>query len=338
VASGTTDDLYGVGCASTGGCLAVGDELHDSNAQSMIHDTVLASSSNAGASWNSQIVHPAKTMYLRGASCSTSGCVAAGYQSYAQNGGLFDLGAVLSTANGGALWTTAPGDGFIHLGSVTCATASFCVGVGEHDAGFDAYGTIVTSTDGGVSWTTHKVGTLRLHAVSCAGPSLCIAVGEKGAIVTSTDGGATWTSRVLTSGNWLYGVSCPSTSLCVVVGGSVDGLILTSTDGGAHWTSYSSGFDNLLSEEGPVEAEMVQCATSGGCTNGTLRAVNCPSTSFCVAVGDQGTILTTTDAGASWTSQVATGGSPTTQLMGVSCASTAKCAAVGQVGLILHMS
>jgi len=330
VASGTTDDLFGVGCTAAT-CVAVGDYLHDTVGQPLVHDTVLDSSTDGGATWSTHVEHPTPSVYLRGAGCSGDTCVLVGYD-------LNHHGLLMTTAHGGARRSTPTSAGFIELHGASCVTATFCVAVGERDDGFDAYGVVLTSSDGGATWiTSYRVGTRRLQAVSCASTTFCLAVGEQGALVTTTDGGASWMSRQLSTGDWLYGVSCPSASLCIAVGGLTDSTILTTTDGGAHWASYSSGFDQLLSEEGPVEAALLSCVSASGCSSGTLRAVSCTSTSFCAAVGDQGTILTTGDGGARWTSQVATGGSSTKQLLAVSCASADDCVAVGQSGVALHM-
>ncbi len=80
------------------------------------------------------------------------------------------------------------------------------------------------------------------------------------------------------------------------------GTVLTSTDGGAGRTIRSTG------------ARL------------RLNAVSCTSASFCLAVGDKGAVVTTTDGGSSGKS-----------LTGVSCSGIDRCAAVGQGGVILSM-
>lgn len=82
----------------------------------------------------------------------------------------------------------------------------------------------------------------------------------------------------------------------------------------------------------------LDCVTGSVCSGEVLRAVSCPTTGFCAAVGDQGTVLTTADGGTNWTSQVAAGGSSTKQLTSVSCLGPTDCVAVGQGGLLLRMS
>jgi putative hemolysin len=63
-----------------------------------------------------------------------------------------------------------------------------------------------------------------------------------------------------------------------------------------------------------------------------VRAVTCPSTSLCVAVGEDGATLTTTDGGATWRQ----GARRTTQLLdGVACPSPSICIATGMAGTLL---
>jgi photosystem II stability/assembly factor-like uncharacterized protein len=129
----------------------------------------------------------------------------------------------------------------------------------------------------------------------------------------------------------------------VAVGGSAfDAVILETKNGGVTWTSYTSGFDDVLSgansPTGEVKAMTLDCVTGSLCNGEVLRGVSCPSTRFCVAVGDQGTVLTSADGSTTWTSQVAAGGSSTKQLTGVSCLNATDCVAVGKGGILLRMS
>jgi photosystem II stability/assembly factor-like uncharacterized protein len=68
-----------------------------------------------------------------------------------------------------------------------------------------------------------------------------------------------------------------------------------------------------------------------GPTGTDLRGVSCATERSCVAVGDRGTILTTTDGGATWQTPVVTGRA----LKGVSCATATDCVAVGEQGTVL---
>jgi photosystem II stability/assembly factor-like uncharacterized protein len=70
--------------------------------------------------------------------------------------------------------------------------------------------------------------------------------------------------------------------------------------------------------------------TSGSTT--TLNDVSCPSTTTCIAVGNGGTILATTNGGTTWSSKVS---GTTNTLNGVICPSATQCVAVGESGTIV---
>jgi photosystem II stability/assembly factor-like uncharacterized protein len=103
-------------------------------------------------------------------------------------------------------------------------------------------------------------------------------------------------------------VSCPSASTCVSVGvspgndGPYGGQLLFSSDGGATWTVPTLPNDV-----------------------GALGSVDCPSATFCVAVGAQ--IVVSNDGGQSWSQQFVNGG--TGVLRSVSCSSASNCVAIG---------
>jgi hypothetical protein len=98
------------------------------------------------------------------------------------------------------------------------------------------------------------------------------------------------------------------------------------------------GIGAVYSGRRGLKAVTLDCVTGSTCSGEVLRGVSCPSTRFCAAVGDQGTLLTTAIGGTTWTSQVAAGGSSTKQLTGVSCLRPTDCVAVGQGGTLLRMS
>ena len=74
---------------------------------------------------------------------------------------------------------------------------------------------------------------------------------------------------------------------------------------------------------------------SSGTTNTLdLRGVACPRPSICVAVGEGGTIVRSTDGGRTWRRQPS--GTPDDFLYGVACPSPSTCVAVGGGGTILR--
>jgi photosystem II stability/assembly factor-like uncharacterized protein len=107
------------------------------------------------------------------------------------------------------------------------------------------------------------------------------------------------------SGGGFIGVSCPSVNGCVAVGsdGAQGGVASTSQNDGGTWSQ------GALASGEPV-----------------LDAVDCASTSLCVAVG-QGASARSTNGGTTWTSTSV----PTsnTTLLGVDCPSATLCVSVG---------
>ena len=143
--------------------------------------------------------------------------------------------------------------------------------------------------------------------------STCVAVGYNvaydGWIVRTTDGGATWSNRLDGSFGELAGVSCPTASTCEVAGSQPDAgsnvpTALATADGGTTWT-------------GKYVPD----------TLGVFEGVSCPSPSFCLGVGDSGTV-TTDDGGTHWIGYPAPAGAAS--LYGVACTTATLCAAVGQ--------
>jgi hypothetical protein len=258
-------NLNGVSCASTSDCVAVGQ---------VGSGAVALYSTDGGSTWSTGTV-PSEVgeSSLSSVSCaSTSDCVAVGYY---LNGSSY-VGTALYSTDGGSTWSTGtlPGGvsyiSSILLHSVSCASTSDCVAVGEVGNGTVA----LYSTDGGSTWSTgtvpSEVGESSLSSVSCASTSDCVAVGGYygGLTLYSTDGGATWGIGSLPSEvKLLRSVSCASTSDCVAVGfySLSAGAALYSTDGGVTWSA------------GTLASEV-----------GILVSVSCASTSDCFATGEGG--------------------------------------------------
>ncbi|MGD0254524.1 MAG: DUF4214 domain-containing protein [Acidimicrobiales bacterium] len=259
--------LSSVSCASTSDCVAVGYYL---NGSSYVGTALY--STDGGSTWSTGTL-PGGVSDLSSVSCaSTSDCVAVGQV----GSGSSEIGATLYSTDGGSTWSTGtlPGGvsyiSSILLHSVSCASTSDCVAVGEVGNGTVA----LYSTDGGSTWSTgtvpSEVGESSLSSVSCASTSDCVAVGGYygGLTLYSTDGGATWGIGSLPSEvKLLRSVSCASTSDCVAVGfySLSAGAALYSTDGGVTWSA------------GTLASEV-----------GILVSVSCASTSDCFATGEGG--------------------------------------------------
>jgi hypothetical protein len=154
------------------------------------------------------------------------------------------------------------------LTSVSCPTPSFCAAV-------DGDGNALTFN--GNTWSSAQnidpnQGSLLdpggggLTNVSCATPSFCVAVGDGGGVILYN--GSTWSTpqNVDTSGR-LAAASCRSASSCMAVG--YDGTAYSYT---GTW-AQSAGFPNIgtASDLGFL-----------------MAAVDCASTTFCIAVDGAG--------------------------------------------------
>jgi hypothetical protein len=193
------------------------------------------------------------------------------------------------------------------LDSVSCTSATFCVGL-------DFYGDAVTYN--GTSWTAptnigvRGNGGVSSDQVSCASVTFCAAVGGSSVL---TYNGTSWTAPTNIGGNpsesrigvFLSSVSCSSATFCAAVGGYNNADAFTYN--GTSWTA-------------PTNIDGVQ----------ELYSVSCPSATFCAAVGADGAV---TYNGTSWSALTnIDGGGGVNGLDSVSCASATFCVAVDQKG------
>ena len=180
---------------------------------------------------------------------------------------------MLVSRDGGAHWAHRAAGTNALLFAVTCPMIDDCLIVGTQiDAvtGFPV-SIISVSTDGGMTWRVRagKVHGL-LDGIACPTPRACLAVGDSGSILASNDGGLTWTTRTALANDPLMAVNCLSQSVCVAVGA----WIHVSIDGGLTWhTRYSV----------PMSGYWVN--------------LTCIGSGTCVAVGQSGVILRTSDSG-----------------------------------------
>lgn len=262
---------------------------------------------------------------IRGVSCPSPGlCVA----------GSFD-GRIFTSTNppGGApTWIVTPlqeeKKPRVHVGGISCPTPSLCVAVAY--AGKVAYS--LNPTGGKEAWTVIQLPqAFDLRGVSCPSASLCVAVGNEGNVLASTNptgGPAAWNSVGAPLGpHTMNGVSCPSPALCVT--GSAGGVAVSTNPGAGAWQVVSPGtglpiksvscptasacaavdnnadvlvstnpaagagawlFKNVL----PYGSGFSEGPPGPGQGNGTF-GISCPTTSMCVAVGQDSQVLTSTN-------------------------------------------
>lgn len=134
---------------------------------------------------------------------------------------------------------------------------------------------------------------------------------------------ATWDGRVL-GDSIMLGISCPSASRCIAVGAG--NTVLSSdnpTAGASGWNLANIG----AGEQGPYFSPSRQ-----------IRAVECLSAGFCVAVSYEGLVYTSTNptggAGA-WSAADLSPEGPNIHMYGVSCPAANLCVAVGTEGKVL---
>jgi len=314
----------GVACVSGTLCLAVGGRT-----------VAFSRDPTAPASrWNTRNLGPrtesvvGQESVLAGISCpSRSLCVIAAARAIATSS--------KPTAQASA-WRVVTFGATNILSAISCPMASLC-------AADDDDGHIVTSgrpAAGARTWRTISLPDSPLiSGVSCPSRSLCVATAGPSVAVSRDPTGGPGSWRTLEparpAGEPALGqigpVYCASVKLCVVLAGS-DVLVSTSPTGGQRaWHAAR------------IDEASVQCGEFPEQTcPANLAAVACPTTSLCVAVDDQGNVVTSTDptAGPSaWTlrnvgieSQNPTDGTvpPPT----ISCASTHLCAIANYLGYV----
>jgi hypothetical protein len=190
--------LNGVSCPADRDCTAVGANENGK---------ALAAHWN-GKSWSDQSpASPEQLSYLSGVSCVLV-CVAVGAGGTASSSAL-SVGPLAELWSGGK-WTalTVPDPGatgdFVELNSVSCATASNCMAVGDDSDAAGDTDTAVAMQWNGLAWTvltTPSPATFNsLLGVSCPSAAHCVAVGasattDTGAVSPLTEvwDGTTWT-------------------------------------------------------------------------------------------------------------------------------------------------
>ena len=316
--SGTTNMLNSVTCLSASFCMAVGQ-----NGTVDVYN---------GTSWTATTGNGGTGM-LASVSCLDSNtCYATGKQ-----------GVTIATTDGGAHWAQQAGGGTTQtMNGVSCPSAGSCYVAG-------AAGTILATSNGGQTWLAQTSGTTNaLNGIACTSGTSCVAVGAAGTARVTSDG-STWNAGTTGTTQALNGVSCPPSS-CVAVGAA--GTAISSADGGSTWSAGTSGTTAALNAvscptastcyaDGAVSAgsAVLVKSTNGGSSfaaqsSGSTAALNgiaCANASACFADGASGTIVTTTDGGATWAQQGNPLSGPTTALNatsitinGASC-SAARC-------------
>jgi hypothetical protein len=163
------------------------------------------------------------------------------------------------------------------LAGVACASASFCVAVGQQASGS---GNTIEQWNG-TSWSVAPGVTLTgsgvLNGVSCVGPLFCVAVGAANAGGTLIEqwNGTTWAQVTSpnptgSSDSALESVSCLSSTQCQAVG----------------FTHPATGIVALAEEWNGTSWTVVTTPDPAGSNDTQFEGIDCTSASFCNAVGE----------------------------------------------------
>jgi photosystem II stability/assembly factor-like uncharacterized protein len=190
---------------------------------------------------------------------------------------------------------------------------------GERVAAAGYLGSLVVSQDGGRSWSTPATGTDEPLLAVALGPGRELwAVGRNGVVLHSEDGGVTFARRPTPFRRHLFGVLAPGAGRALVVGDF--GLQLATSDAGARWACIPRDEDVILNGARPAAGDAALVGEFGtvermtglgpplrrGRLSGVPDDVYLTDVWFSadgrigVAVGIAGTLLRSTDGGASW--------------------------------------
>lgn len=225
-------------------------------------------------------------------------------------------GLIFKTTDGGKSWTQKTSNTTAVLYALDFSGANvWAVGIG----------TTLKSTDSGETWVATPSAD-RFYGVDFVSTTVGFRVGEvtgsnAGLIQKTVDSGTTWTSQTLPANTkTIFDIHCTDANNCVAVGR--DGLILRTINGGTLWKSKSSGTIAIFQDAHfPVastgfavgETGLVRKSdnagdswfnpVSGGGNAATkdLNGVFFTSVTSGWAVGADGTIVQTSDGGATWT-------------------------------------
>jgi photosystem II stability/assembly factor-like uncharacterized protein len=260
---------------------------------------------------------------------------------------------IVATSNGGGLWKTQMIDGGPRLWNSSFFDLQHGLAVGET-------GRILATSDGGTTWTPKQSGTAGYTNGLCAlDHDHAWSANNAGEILSTTDGGKFWNRSEVTgfdefgrltdidfadtSHGWAVGVSSS-------FGGDV-GTIVHSNDGGKSWTVQFQSIDFWLEGVAAVDASTavavgyrsgsgptIYRTTNGGATwvpytglGGLFLDVDFVNATIGWIIG--GSILKTTDAGASWSVQA---GFPYSAGAAISFADDQNGWAVGYYGTVMH--
>jgi len=211
---------------------------------------------------------------------------------------------ILRTTDGGTNWNSVSPTGSDHYFSVyfTSLLNGWIAGA------TGSFGIILKTTDGGSIWTNSLIPTSRMNSIKFIDENTGCVVGDEGRIYTTSNGGADWNLAVSNTTSDMRDFYMNSSGEGWAVG--YDGTIIHTTNYGSNWnvetsptsqTLYGIEGDYVVGWAGTILQRGVNWEiVSEGYTN-NLRAIEFDIfTDDGYAVGDNGLILKTSDAGNTW--------------------------------------
>ncbi len=315
----------GVSCPSSTQCMAVGYYAANGG------ESTLAEQWN-GSSWTilpTPNIAGTQIDYLLSISCAdVTHCVAVGY-SIVSLGGILSPEPIIENWDGTS-WSIAPNPSPPATGllSVSCASATTCVAVGEESELAVIFGWNGTawSIETGAPLSLDRVSSSTLNSVSCATATSCEAVGSAVASSKNADrglieawNGSTWTRQTGPGGQVKFtGISCPSVSACTAVGSQGTGDPAVASWNGSTWSAQRTPTPDDVIGRSFLN---VSCASATSCVLGG---------SVITRNGDPGNLAEIWN-GTSWTINRPL--NPTilsaNSITGISCSTSTQCVGVG---------
>ena len=264
-------------------------------------DGLIARTWSTGWGWSSSVSGTAADLF--GIDClDANRCTAVG-----------DSGVILATTDGGESWSPQASGVIEPLRAVELVSASVGWVAGDD-------GTLLWTLNGGVSWIPRPAGVgVDLHEVAFVDAANGLVAGDSAAMLT-TNGGTSWQSISLAPSFRFRGAAYPAESLLVMGGffGAPGGgapFIHFTTDQGAS-IRYSTGmlsFGDIQSISAPHPGHLYAAGFQGIIyrsvnrglnwsvqptpAGATLRGISMYDSTHGFAVGDEGTVLYTSDGG-----------------------------------------
>jgi photosystem II stability/assembly factor-like uncharacterized protein len=230
-----------------------------------------------------------------------------------------DAGAIYRSIDGAKTWTKVNSGTVKNLKSVVSISETQLFATGED-------GTLLSSSTSGSSWSlVNTNSTLDFQEIFFVNENLGFIAAQDGNVFRSSNKGVSWEKIQLTTVRNLNGVLFTSPLIGYVVGDQ--GTFFRTTDGGNTWTSVATAITTNLKKlaASPIDnrvlvalgdqARMIRSINSGTSFTsinlgaGNIRNLNqvgfIPATNTVFAFGQNGYIISSTNAGTNWTTRQA---------------------------------